>query len=303
LIHMTSPFRRTLPAISAAAAALLCTGILAGCGSSSDSPSSDGPSGGTSPSTTAADSTDSTTAPSTSSGNGETGLVYYVTKTSRGQKLIAETTPLPDGDPVDAALRALGTDQPIDPDYTSLVPAGSLTKASIKGTSIEVTVASGKWAAAQPGQSKEDAKLAVQQVAYTLNAAAGRSRRPLPVHFSSGFLGQPASAQQAGQLDTLALMNVLTPADGATLSGDKATFTGLANSNEANVVWQIDAANGAKVLSGATMASGWMDRLYPWKATVSLTKLDPGTYTFVASTDSEGEGGGPDTDSKTFTVR
>jgi hypothetical protein len=47
-----------------------------------------------------------------------------------------------------------------------------------------------------------------------------------------------------------------------------------------------------------------MDKLYPWQATVDVSSLSPGTYTFVASTDdpSDGEGSGPTRDTKTITV-
>ena len=51
-------------------------------------------------------------------------------------------------------------------------------------------------------------------------------------------------------------------------------------------------------------AEGWMDKLYPWKADIDVSRLPAGDYTFVAMTDdpSGGEGLGPFTDTRTIIV-
>ena len=57
---------------------------------------------------------------------------------------------------------------------------------------------------------------------------------------------------------------------------------------------------------GFATADGWMDKLYPWTTQVNVSKLAPGTYTFVAMTyDPSGgaEGAGPTEDTKTIIVK
>ncbi len=109
---------------------------------------------------------------------------------------------------------------------------------------------------------------------------------------------------RADQNDVLALVSITEPAEGATVSG---TFTasGVANSFEATVPWEIRDGSGAKVLDGFSTAEGWMDKLYPWTTSVDVSSLAPGSYTFVALTDdpSGGEGGGPTEDTRSITVQ
>jgi hypothetical protein len=80
-------------------------------------------------------------------------------------------------------------------------------------------------------------------------------------------------------------------AEGATVS-DSFEASGKANSPEANVPWEVRDTTGETVLEGAATAEGWVDKLYPWKTTVDVSELEPGTYLFIARTDdtSDGEG-------------
>jgi hypothetical protein len=102
----------------------------------------------------------------------------------------------------------------------------------------------------------------------------------------------------------LALVSITAPEEGAGVSGSF-TASGVANSNEANVPWQIK--QGDKVVkSGFSTAEGWMDKLYPWTSgAIDVSDLPPGDYTFVAMTDdpSGGEGFGPQVDTRSITVR
>ncbi len=97
---------------------------------------------------------------------------------------------------------------------------------------------------------------------------------------------QPSTLPRTAELITLA-----APAEGATVS-DSFEASGKANSPEANVPWEIRDDSGETVLEGHATAEGWMDKLYPWTATVDVSELDPGTYLFIARTDdpSDGEG-------------
>jgi hypothetical protein len=78
----------------------------------------------------------------------------------------------------------------------------------------------------------------------------------------------------------------------------------VASSFEATVPWQILDAGGTEVLEGFATAEGWMERLYPWETTIDVSGLPAGEYVFRAQTDdpSDGEGGGPTEDTKSFTI-
>ena len=81
------------------------------------------------------------------------------------------------------------------------------------------------------------------------------------------------------------------------------TARGVASSPEANVPWEL--LDGDEVVaSGFATAEGWLDRLHPWETEVDVSDLEPGTYTFAARTadESDGEGPGPDVDTRTVVV-
>lgn len=90
---------------------------------------------------------------------------------------------------------------------------------------------------------------------------------------------------------TSALITLSAPAEGATVS-ESFQASGKANSPEANVPWEVRDGSGETVLDGFATAEGWMDKLYPWKTTIDVSELEPGTYLFIARTDdtSDGEG-------------
>lgn len=316
---MTHSVRR---AAATTAIAFIGAGLLAGCGAKG-STAADDTTGAAAPATSAGDT--ATTASSGSTGSsapvstspatsaaatGSGALVYYVTETSLGDRLAAETTPMDGSSALDAALTALLKGKPFDPDYRSLVPGGSLSSPVVHGGVIQVAVTDKSAVKARVGTSPADAKLAIQQVVYTLNAANGTADKPLPVRFVAGrkpstYLGRPSLEKAAPEPRTVSLMNVYTPAEGDAVQRGVVTFGGVGNSPEANVAWEVRDSSGKAVLKGHSTAAGWMDKDYPWKAKLDLSKLAPGVYTFVASTDdpSEGEGGGPVTDSKRFTLQ
>ena len=109
----------------------------------------------------------------------------------------------------------------------------------------------------------------------------------------------------ADPIETLALVNVTTPAEGAEVSGSFVA-TGVSSSFEATIAWELrrGGGDGAVVRRGSAMAPGWLDKLYPWRTKVRLGRLAPGAYTFVARTDDPtgGEGPGPMEDTKSIIV-
>ena len=293
-------------------AALLAASVLvlAGCGD--EEPEAEDP--GTPPSsegTSAPPPSAPTDDPShtTSTRSPETAVVplYFVGKTPIGTRLFREFREVEADNPVDEALALLAAGDAVDADYWTLLldgPPPTLVQGD-NTAAIGINLPSFDWTERPEGMSAQEAKLAVQQIVYTVQGVL-QSRAPVEF-FHDGLapvLGiDKPSFKAAPQNDVLAFVNVTEPAEGATVSG---TFraSGVANSFEATVPWEVLDASGAKVLEGFSTAEGWGDRLYPWEAEVDVSGLAPGTYTFVARTDdpSDGEGAGPTEDTKTITV-
>ncbi|WP_085872419.1 MULTISPECIES: Gmad2 immunoglobulin-like domain-containing protein [unclassified Nocardioides] len=214
---------------------------------------------------------------------------YYVGDTPMGPRLYREYDEVPAGDPLQAALDRI--EQPAsDPDYRTSWTPDSFGDVTVDEDGIDVEL----------GVNDLSDDLAVQQVAYTLQAAAGER---LPVWFwLDGQRGnRPYDAEPEN--DVLNLVSISDPAEGNEYEGSF-TARGRANSNEGTVVWEI--RQGDRVVkSSSTTAEGSVDRLYRWEAEIDLTGVAPGTYTFVAMTDdpSDGEGPGPFTDTRTIVVR
>ena len=221
----------------------------------------------------------------------ETQLVaaYFVGNSPQGPRLFREFDEVPAGDPLQAALDRI--ERPAsDPDYRTSWTTTSFGDVAVDETGINVEL----------GVNDLSDELAVQQVVYTLQAAAGER---LPVWF--WLPGQRGNAPHtaAPENDVLNLVSISDPAEGEEYSGSFIA-RGRANSFEATVPWEIRDGD-TVVKKGFATASSSMDKLYPWKAEVDLTGIEPGTYTFVAMTDdpSGGEGPGPFTDTRTIVVR
>jgi hypothetical protein len=293
-------------------AALLATTalVLGGCGTD-DEPEASDPNGG-SGSTSQPESEPATSAPATSEAASEPAQVavpvYFVGETPIGPRLFREFRNVEADNPVDEALALLTAGDALDPDYSTLLPQGDPPTLVEGDTSqaVGINLPSFDWTERPDGMSAKQARLAVQQIVYTVQGAL---QTRVPVEFFHDGLAplfgiDEPSFEAADQNDVLAFVNVTQPAEGATVSGTLEA-SGVANSFEATVPWQIRDESGKKVLDGFSNAEGWGDRLYPWQAQVDLTGLAPGTYSFVAMTDdpSDGEGGGPTEDSKTITVK
>ncbi|WP_183095854.1 Gmad2 immunoglobulin-like domain-containing protein [Nocardioides stalactiti] len=306
--------RHSLPpqarlATTAALAALL----LAGCGddeptsSSGDDPAST-PAAETSDateptdpgSTDSAEPTESDTAPASTI----EVPVFFVADTPAGQGLVAEVRAVGDDNPLEEAAALVTAGDVLDPDYRTLFPSGSFASVTFDGEQFVVTLADDSWNTRPAGMSAADAELAVQQLVYTLQAVQGEEA-PVAVQPSGRLLGiEAASVDAADELEVRSFVNVLSPAEGATVS-DTFTASGEASSFEATVPWQVRDSSGAKVLEGFATAEGWIDGLYPWETEVDVSSLAPGEYTFVALTDDPSggaEGNGPSEDTKTIVV-
>jgi len=291
-------------------AALLATSVvvLAACGTDDDPQASDPngqPSHSGKPSGTP-QQTDSPAPSESASGTADTVAVplYFVGDTPQGPRLFREFQQVEADNPVDEALAILAAGAAHDPDYRSLLPDGTLTVVqgdSSQAIGVNVPV---EWAQRPGDLSAKEAALAVQQIVFTVQGAM-QSRAPVEFYADglTPMFGMDKSSFNADQ-HALALVNVTEPEEGS-IVGDTFTASGVANSFEATVPWEIRDESGKKVLDGFSTAEGWMDKLYPWQAPVDVSGLPPGTYSFVAMTDdpSDGEGGGPTEDSKTIIIQ
>jgi hypothetical protein len=300
---------------AAVATAAVITGVvLAG----NNNPSADqngDPANPTSPSADVTNEpTDDPTEPTTSEppAGGAAVPVYYVGETPQGPRLYREFHAGGANRLLDAA-NAAASGTPDDPDYRSAWPEGTTFESvSFDGVGkdglIQVTLSDESVHDRPAGLSEREAQLAIEQVIYTLQGVVGARA---PVQFRLGdnpidqVLGVPTSEPLAnGNITaTLSLMNITSPAEGATLSG-KVTATGVNSGFEAWVGWQI--LKGDEVVKeGFGTAEGWGDRLYPWEVEVDVTDLAPGSYTFKAMNDDPSggaEGNGPHFDTKTITI-
>ena len=235
---------------------------------------------------------------------------YYLRDTPQGPRLTREfqSVEVPDG-PETEAVRLAVSGQALDPDYRTGWPAGSeVSFVFVDGGTIIIDV-TGPVRERPAGMSEEEASLAVQQVVYTAQAVVERGRLPVQFYIDNSstdqVLGVPVSEplMNSPENDVLALVSVSSLSEGETV-GDRFVVSGIANSFEATVPWEV--RQGSRVVArGFATADGWMDKLYPWTTQVDVSKLAPGTYTFAAMTDDPSggaEGAGPTEDTKTIVV-
>jgi hypothetical protein len=303
---MTAPRSRVL---ALALAGLAGSVVLAGCGDDPEPTASDPVGSGGTSSPAGSPSDEPSTPEPTESGSAETVTVpvYFTGDTPLGPRLYREFRKVEADNPLAeaAALMAAGDAQ--DPDYGTLFPAGGFASVTYADGGFVVELADDAYTTAPEGMTQQTARLAAQQLVYTLQGVQ-QQREPVTVELD----GEPTTLfgldtadglTRAPQLDALALVNITAPEEGATVSG---TFTasGVASSFEATVPWQVRQGEEV-VLEGFATAEGWMDKLYPWEAEVDVSGLAPGEYTFEAATDdpSDGEGAGPTIDTKTITVQ
>ena len=251
--------------------------------------------------------------------------VYYAGDTPSGLRLYREFHSLPgvsggtEGDVVgaDSAAKAAVSQTPLDPDYRSLWPEGTEADVSDAGDHLVVNlVAPGGGATLHDRPSSmtaDEAGLAIEQVIYSVQAAFGKGR--VPVQFlldekhSDQVLGQPTSEPLAAGpiMETLSLVNLTSPEEGAEITGDKLAVSGVANSFEANVLIRLQRYEGNYIAyQGNLTASGAMEpKLFPFEGSIDISKVAPGKYILMAMTDdpSDGEGPGPFSDTKVITIK
>lgn len=298
----------------AAAATAIILGSLAllGRGGDDTAPPVTGPTT-TSPTTPTSPSSATDTAPPAAT---TPFIAYYVGSTAWGPRLFQETEfGAATGQDTEAAIlqavRAAMTGTPSDNSYRSPWPASAdVESVSWQGGTATMDIALTPGLSDRPaGMSAQEAGMAVQQLVWTATTAA---KADAPVQFVSGgqsmytLLGVPVGEPlaKASALQTLNHVNILTPRQGDSASGNL-KVTGLANSFEANVIWEL-IAGGQVVDKGHFTCDGWMaDKLFPFSGTVPLGKAGTGDVVLRLSTDDPSggaEGHGPYVDDKLIHV-
>jgi len=229
--------------------------------------------------------------------------MFWVADTGTAIRLFRETASVRRTDtPGLTALRYLVAHRPVDPDYTSLWPTDTVVNSvTISGAEATVDLASARLNVGAEAES-----LAVQQLLWTLLAAEptlssmrltvdGRTVESLAGHVDAtqSFTRPPAYS-------VVAIVWLLSPAEGDMVTGPTVTLSGMACTFEANVVWTI--RQGSKIVkSGSAIAAEACPTWSPWS--VEVTGLAPGTYVADAADYSAKDGSLLVRDTKTFTVR
>lgn len=238
--------------------------------------------------------------------------VYYVGRAAGGDRLFREFQQASTNDAIGSAIQRSLTGSPNDPDYRSLWPSDvAVQRARVHGGRIVVELV-GNGSLDEAGSlTSGEAELALQQLVYTAQAAAGEGRLPVKVRVAdspgSSVLGLPlrGTLRQADPMTTLNLISLSSPSQGQPVDGDTLQVDGAASSFEASVSWEIT-RDDEKVAEGYTTAeSGDPGRLSPFQTEIDVSDLEPGEYTLTVSTDDPtggAEGNGPDTDDRTFVI-
>src|SRR5918994_2864117 len=212
------------------------------------------------------------------------------------------------GDPLlEAARLVAGGGQPDDPDYRTLWPQVEIASVSASDGVLLVEVPSDAFTERPDGMSRRDAKLAMQQLVYTLQGVQ-QERVPVLVQRDGSdarLFGLPTDVpyEAASALRTLNLVSITSPAEGDTVTGDTVRVTGVANSFEASGPCRL-LAGGQELALEAYQAEGWMeDRLFPFEVEIPVDGTTGEVVVRCETDDPSGgaEGPGPAVDTKTIT--
>lgn len=190
-------------------------------------------------------------------------------------------------DPVATALVTMLMLPPLDPDYRTLWPSGTVASWSRSGDTAIVTLSSAPT-------KTTPADLPLQQVVYTVTAADTTIHRVTVIYHG----GQATALTRAVSYLALAPVWLSAPVEGAAVTSPVA-FGGIAEVFEAHVNWEVDSLGGTMVAQGFAMASQGAPGRFPWSATVTLP---PGTYLLRAFAISPKDGSVTWPDTKRITV-
>jgi len=261
-----------------------------------------------SPTESAAASGSPSETPSDPAVSGSAVPVYFAGDGPGGRTVLFREFQRVEGDPLtDAARLVAGGGQPVDPDYRTLWPGVEITSVQATDGVLLVEIPSDGFTERPDGMSRRDARLAVQQLVYTLQGVQ-QERVPVQVQREGGapLFGLPTGTpfEAAGALRTLNLVNITSPAEGDTVSGDTLEITGVANSFEAaGPCWIFRGEE--ELVGGGYQSEAWMgNRLFPFEASLPLDGITGEVVVRCETDDPTGgtEGPGPAVDTKTITV-
>ena len=233
--------------------------------------------------------------------------IYFAGDAPDGLRLFREFTRGTTADALNEAAHIVDGGAANDPDYRTLWPGQTISAVSATDEAIVVQLEADAFTEAPDGMSKREAKLAIQQLIYTLQ---GVQQDRLPVQFTRATgparlfgISIEEPIEQAPALRVLNHVNITSPDHGATVSPGPLQIDGVANSFEANVVCSVE--EGDREPTPFT-ADGWMgNKLFPFAGELDLSGMAAGAVTISCSTDdpSDGEGIGAMTDTKVVTIQ
>jgi len=312
---MTSPFRR--PAVrrwAGATAVVVASSLtLVACSDTDDPVPTSGETSEptrTGTPTSSEEPTSETPTETPSEPSGTAVPVYFVGDGPDGRPRLFREFHRVMGDPLlEAARLVTGGGEPDDPDYRTLWPQVDISSVSATDGVLLVQLPSDDFTERPDGMSRRMAGLALQQLVYTLQ---GVQQERVPVLIKRGgtdfrLFGLPTDTrlEAASALSTLNLVNITSPAEGDTVTGDTLTVSGVANSFEASGPCRL-IVGGQEVALEGYQAEGWMeDRLFPFEVELPLDGVTGEVVVQCETDDPSGgaEGNGPSIDTKTITVQ
>lgn len=307
--------RRARTAALALATTALTAAALTGCGIDSDDPVPASDQSSTSePSPDAQDTPSSEASPEPTAEpseepSGTAVPVYFAGDGPGGAPRLFREFQRVEGDPLTEAARLVaGGGQSVDPDYRTLWPQVEISSVSPTDGVLLVEIPSDGFTERPDAMTRRDARLAVQQLVYTLQGVQ-QERVPVQVlrpDTDARLFGQSTEAPFVAKsaLRTLNLVNITSPAEGDTVSGDTLMVTGVANSFEASGPCRLIVGE-EEVALEAYQSEGWMDdRLFPFEVELPLAGVSGEVVVQCETDDPSGgtEGNGPAIDTKTITV-
>ena len=310
----TTPARRVRRWARAGAVPLAVALVLTGCTGDGQRPVSDEtseptrtPSPEPTEEPTTAPSSEPTTDP-TASPDGTVVPLYFAGDGPRGTALFREFRRV-EGDPLTEVARIIaGGGEPGDPDYRTLWPQVEIASVQATDGVLLVEIPSDGFTQRPDGMSERDARLALQQLVYSLQGVQ-QERVPVQIQREGGaplFGLSTTTPYEAGNaLRTLNLVNITSPAEGDTVTGATLTVTGAANSFEASGPCRL-LQDGQEIALEGYQSEGWMEeRLFPFEVDLPLDGVTGEVVVQCETDDPSGgaEGNGPAIDTKTVTVQ
>jgi hypothetical protein len=242
---------------------------------------------------------------------GTTVPIYFVGDSPGGKPRLFREFHRVTGDPLTEAARLVaGGGTPDDPDYRTLWPQMDVSAGYSPDGILVVDIPSDGFTERPDGMSRRAATLAIQQMVYTLQGVQ-QERAPMQITrggSDSRIFGLPSETpyEAASPLRTLNLVNIISPAEGDTVTGDTLTVTGVANSFEASGPCRLIAGD-QEVALEAYQSDGWTeDKLFPFEVEIPLADVGIGDVLLQCETDDPSggaEGNGPSIDTKAITVK